>query len=59
MADAIENSPYSVDLTVEHVQITADAMQKLNVGRMANPPKASDYVKLDLLQEALASVPAD
>lgn len=54
--DAIENSPYSVDLTVDHVQITTDYMQKLNVGRMANPPKASDYVKLDLLQEAIASV---
>jgi NitT/TauT family transport system substrate-binding protein len=54
--DAIENSPYSVDLTVEHVQITTDYMQKLNVGRMANPPKASDFVKLDLLQEAVASV---
>lgn len=57
--DAIENSPYSVDLTVEHVQITTDFMQKLNVGRMANPPKAADYVKLDLLQEALASVKVD
>lgn len=54
--DAIENSPYSVDLTVEHVQITTDYMQKLNVGRMANPPKASDYVKLDLLNEAVASL---
>jgi NitT/TauT family transport system substrate-binding protein len=54
--DAIENSPYSVDLTVEHVQITTDFMQKLGVGRMAKAPKASDYVKLDLLQEALASV---
>jgi NitT/TauT family transport system substrate-binding protein len=54
--DAIGNSPYSFDLTVEHVQITTDYMQKLNVGRMANPPKASDFVKLDLLNEAIATV---
>ncbi len=54
--DAIENSPYSIDLTVEHVQITTDYMQKLNVGRMTNPPKASDFVKLDLLNEAVASL---
>jgi NitT/TauT family transport system substrate-binding protein len=57
--DAIENSPYAVDMTVEHVQITTDFMQKLNVGRMTSPPKAADYVKLDLLQEALASVKVD
>jgi NitT/TauT family transport system substrate-binding protein len=57
--DAIGNSPYSLDLTVEHVQITTDYMQKLNVGRMATPPKASDYVKLDLLHEAVASVHVD
>lgn len=54
--DAISNSPYSFDLTVEHVQITTDFMQKLNVGRMVNPPKAADYVKLDLLNEAVAAV---
>ncbi len=57
--DAIENSPYAVDMTVEHVQITTDFMQKLNVGRMSAPPKAAGYVKLDLLEEALASVKAD
>ncbi len=57
--DGIENSPYSFDLTVEHVQTTIDFMQKLNVGRMDTPPKASDFVKLDLLQEAIASVKAD
>jgi NitT/TauT family transport system substrate-binding protein len=53
--DAIENSPFSFDLTVEHVQITTDYMQKLNVGRMTNPPKATDFVKLDLLNEAVAA----
>src|ERR1035438_2377032 len=50
--DAIGNSPFSYDITVQHVQITTDLMAKYGVGRMANPPKASDWVKLDLLTEA-------
>ena len=52
--EAIENSPYTYDLTVEHIQITTDLMQKYGVGRMQNPPKASDWVKLDLLAAAKA-----
>lgn len=54
--DAIGNSPYTYDLTVEHIQITTDYMQKYGVGRMQNPPKASDWVKLDLLAEAKKSM---
>lgn len=50
--DAIGNSPYTYDLTVEHIQITTDFMQKFGVGRMQKPPKAADWVKLDLLTEA-------
>ncbi|MBV2167647.1 MAG: ABC transporter substrate-binding protein [Bdellovibrio sp.] len=50
--DAIGNSPYTYDLTVEHIQITTDFMQKFGVGRMQKPPKAVDWVKLDLLAEA-------
>jgi len=50
--EAIENSPYTYDLTVEHIQTTTDLMQKYGVGRMQNPPKASDWVKLDLLDAA-------
>jgi NitT/TauT family transport system substrate-binding protein len=50
--DAIGNSPFTFDITVEHVQITTDYMQKYGVGRMANPPTAADWVKLDLLAEA-------
>ena len=50
--EAIENSPYTYDLTVEHIQTTTDLMQKYGVGRMQNPPKASDWVKLDLLNAA-------
>jgi NitT/TauT family transport system substrate-binding protein len=52
--DAIANSPYSYDLTVDHIQVTTDLMSKYGVGKMQNPPRASDWVKLDLLQHAKA-----
>ena len=54
--EAIENSPYTYDITVEHIQTTTDLMQKYGVGRMQNPPKASDWVKLDLLSAAKAQL---
>ncbi len=50
--DAIGNSPFTYDMTLEHAQITVDLMAKYGVGKMANPPKATDWVKLDLLAEA-------
>ncbi|MFZ1377639.1 MAG: ABC transporter substrate-binding protein [Geothrix sp.] len=50
--DAIGNSPFSYDMSLEHAQITVDLMAKYGVGKMANPPKAADWVKLDLLAEA-------
>jgi NitT/TauT family transport system substrate-binding protein len=50
--DAIGNSPFSYDISVPHVQVTTDLMAKYGVGKMANPPKATDWVKLDLLSEA-------
>ncbi len=50
--DAIGNSPFTYDITAQHVQITTDLMAAYGVGRMANPPKAADWVKLDLLQQA-------
>lgn len=56
--DAIGNSPFSYDITVEHVQTTTDLMQKYGVGRMDKPPKAADWVKLDLLAKAKAAMPA-
>jgi NitT/TauT family transport system substrate-binding protein len=52
--DAIGNSPYTFDVTAEHVQITTDLMVKYGVGKMTAPPKATDWVKLDLLQKAKA-----
>lgn len=50
--DAIGNSPFCYDITLAHVQVTTDLMLKYGVGRMAHPPKAADWVKLDLLTEA-------
>ena len=50
--DAISNSPFTYDITLAHVQITTDLMSQYGVGRMAAPPKAVDWVKLDLLAQA-------
>jgi NitT/TauT family transport system substrate-binding protein len=54
--DAISNSPYSYDITPEHIQITTDTMVKTGVGRMAKPPLAKDWVKTDLLEAAKKSL---
>lgn len=54
--NAIENSPYSYDITAEHIQITTDLMQKYGVGKMAKPPVAKDWVKTDLLEQAKKSL---
>ncbi|WP_374518090.1 ABC transporter substrate-binding protein [Undibacterium squillarum] len=51
-ADAIENSPYSYDVTAEHIQITTDLMQKYGIGKMSKPPVAKEWVKTDLLDQA-------
>lgn len=50
--DALDNAEYTYDISVEHIDITTGLMQKYGVGRMAKPPKAADWVKLDLLQKA-------
>ncbi|HIJ88720.1 MAG TPA: ABC transporter substrate-binding protein [Desulfuromonadales bacterium] len=52
--DALDNAEYTYDISVEHIDITTSLMQKYGVGRMAKPPKAADWVKLDLLQKAKA-----
>ncbi len=53
--DAMGNAAFTYDLPIEHVQITTDLMEKYGVGRMSNPPKAADWVKLDLLTNAKAA----
>ncbi len=54
--DAISNSPYSYDVTAEHIQVTTDVMMKTGVGKMAKPPVAKDWVKTDLLEGAKKSL---
>ncbi len=50
--DAISNSPYTYDITADHIQVTTDLMVKYGVGKMTSPPKATDWVKTDLLANA-------
>ena len=50
--DAMGNAAFTYDITPEQVQITADLMTKYGVGKMSRTPKADEFVKLDLLQEA-------
>ncbi|WP_426343778.1 ABC transporter substrate-binding protein [Pseudoduganella sp. R-32] len=54
--DAIGNSPYSYDVTPEHIQVTTDIMVKTGVGKMAKPPVAKEWVKTDLLDQAKKSL---
>ena len=54
--DAISNSPYSYDISPEHIQVTTDVMVKTGVGRMTKPPVAKDWVKTDLLEQAKKSL---
>ncbi|MDC8758714.1 ABC transporter substrate-binding protein [Janthinobacterium fluminis] len=54
--DAISNSPYTYDITPEHIQTTTDVMHQTGVGRMARPPRAQDWVKTDLLEQAKKSL---
>jgi NitT/TauT family transport system substrate-binding protein len=54
--DAMSNAAYTYDVTADHIQVTTDLMVKYGVGKMTAPPKAADWVKLDLLQEAKAKV---
>lgn len=50
--DAMSNAAFTYDITLQHVQVTTDDMVKYGVGRMAHPPVAKDWVKLDLLAKA-------
>jgi NitT/TauT family transport system substrate-binding protein len=52
--DAMSNAAFTYDVTVEHVQVTTDLMARYGVGKMASPPAARDWVRLDLLEKAKA-----
>jgi NitT/TauT family transport system substrate-binding protein len=49
---AIENSPFTYDVSLQQVQISTDMMAKYGIAQMAKPPVAKDYVRLDLLEKA-------
>lgn len=50
--DAMSNAQFTYDISLEHVQVTTDAMVKYGVGKLTQPPQAKDWVKLDLLAKA-------
>ncbi|WP_028313038.1 ABC transporter substrate-binding protein [Derxia gummosa] len=54
--DAMDNADYTYDVTSQHIDITTDFMNKYGVGRMSKPPRADEWVKLDLLQKAKADL---
>jgi NitT/TauT family transport system substrate-binding protein len=55
-ADAMSNAAFTFDVTAEHIQVTTDLMARYGVGKMTAPPKATDWVKLDLLKAAKAKL---
>jgi len=54
--DAMSNAAFTYDVTAEHIQTTTDLMARYGVGKLANPPRAADWVKLDLIQKAKAEL---
>ncbi|NMM36793.1 MAG: ABC transporter substrate-binding protein [Glaciimonas sp.] len=54
--DAMENASFTDDISINHVQLTTDYMVKYGIGKMAIPPAALDWVKLDLLEAAKKSI---
>lgn len=50
--DAMSNAAFTYDISLEHVQITADLMKQYGVGKLTNIPQAKDWVRLDLLDKA-------
>jgi NitT/TauT family transport system substrate-binding protein len=53
---AMENSPFTYNVTVKEVQVSTDMMVKYGIGKLAKPPVAKDFVKLDLLNNAKKSL---
>jgi NitT/TauT family transport system substrate-binding protein len=54
--DAISNSPFTYDISAQHIQVTTDVMAKSGAGKMRKPPVATEWVKTDLLDEAKKSL---
>jgi len=53
--EALANSPYTIEMSADHIQKTTDVMAKYGIGKMSAPAKAEDWVKVDLLEAAKAS----
>jgi len=54
--DAMANAAFTYDLAAEHIQVTTDLMVKYGVGKLKNPPQATNWVRLDLLRQAKAAL---
>jgi NitT/TauT family transport system substrate-binding protein len=54
--DAMANSPYTYDITPQHIQVTTDTMVKTGVGRLPRPPVATDWVRTAMLDAAKKSL---
>jgi len=50
--DAVDNSRFTYDVSVNEVQVSIDMMAKHGIAKMATPPVAKDFVKLDVLEKA-------
>jgi len=54
LAEAMANAPLGPEVTAEHVQVTTDLMVNFGLGGLTTPPRAADWVRLDLLERARA-----
>jgi NitT/TauT family transport system substrate-binding protein len=50
--DAVDNSRFTYDVSVNEVQVSIDMMVKHGIAKMTAPPAAKDFVKLDVLEKA-------
>jgi len=50
--DAVDNSRFTWDITVNEVQVSIDMMARYGIAKMTTVPAAKDFVKLDLLEKA-------
>ena len=54
--DAMGNAEFTYDITVDDIQTMTNMMHQYGMGKMVNPPKAEDWVRLDLLRKAKAEL---
>ncbi len=57
--DAMSNAKFTYDISFTDIDATTQMMAKYGVGKMANPPKAAEWVRNDLLQKAKAELKAN